>query len=74
MKHAWLYSDLLQALNGERMSSGRSTDRSLISASAVPHWDVNRSPVSLADSPSGYTGDSWNVLIYIFPARSICLT
>ena len=36
MKHAWLYSDLLQALKEEPFSSDFSTDGSLISASAVP--------------------------------------
>ena len=33
-KYAWLYSDLLQALKREPLSSWFSTDRSLISATA----------------------------------------
>ena len=37
VKHSWLYSDLLQALKGEPLSSGFSTDGSLISAPAIPH-------------------------------------
>ena len=36
MKHAWLSADLLQALQGMPLSSGFSTDRSLISVSAYP--------------------------------------
>ena len=36
MKHAERYSDLLQALKGESLSSGFSTDGSFTSASAVP--------------------------------------
>ena len=39
---AILYSDLLQPLKGEPMSSGFSTDRSLTSASAVPYREVLR--------------------------------
>ena len=38
MTHAWLYSDLLQALKGKPLSSGFSKDGSLISASAVRHY------------------------------------
>ena len=37
MKHAWLYSDPLQVLMEESLSSGFSTDRSLIFVSTVPH-------------------------------------
>ena len=33
----WLYTDLLQALKGERLSSVFSPDGTLISASAAPH-------------------------------------
>ena len=33
----WLYTDLLQALKGELLSSVLSTDETLISASAAPH-------------------------------------
>ena len=33
----WLYTDLLQALNGEALSSAISTDETLISASTAPH-------------------------------------
>ena len=36
-KHAWLYSDLRQALKGKHVSSGFSTKGTLISASAVAH-------------------------------------
>ena len=40
----WLYTDLLQALKGERLSSVFSPDGTLISASAAPHcrgdWNV----------------------------------
>ena len=35
MKHAWLYSDPLQALTGEPFSSGFLTDESFISEFAV---------------------------------------
>ena len=38
MKHAWLYNDLFQALKGEPLSSGFSTNGFFNSASAVPHW------------------------------------
>ena len=37
MKHIGLYSHLFQVLKGELLSSGFSTDGSIISASAVPH-------------------------------------
>ena len=37
MKHAWPNSALLQALKGETLSSGFSTDRSLKSEFAAPH-------------------------------------
>ena len=37
MKHVWLYTDLLQALKGERLSTVFSPDGTLISASAAPH-------------------------------------
>ena len=37
MKHAWLYSYLLKAFKGDILSSGFSTNESLISASAIPH-------------------------------------
>ena len=37
VKHAWLYSDLLQALKGEPSSSWFSTIGSVISVSALPH-------------------------------------
>ena len=40
MKHAWLYAHLLEALKGESLSSGFSTDGSLISASAAPHCGI----------------------------------
>ena len=36
-EHVWLYTDLLQALKGERLSSVFSPDGTLISASAAPH-------------------------------------
>ena len=42
MKHAWLFSDLLQVSKGEPLSSGLSTDESIISASAVPHCGAKR--------------------------------
>ena len=38
--HVWLYTDLLQALKGEHLSSVFSPDRTLISASAAPHRGV----------------------------------
>ena len=41
----WLYTDLLQALKGERLSSVFSPDRTLISASAAPHCGRNQSKV-----------------------------
>ena len=37
-----LYTDLLQALKGERLSSVLSPDGTLISASAAPHCGVVR--------------------------------
>ena len=40
MKHAWLFSDFLHALKGERLSSVFSPDGTLISASAAPHCGV----------------------------------
>ena len=40
--HVWLYTDLLQALKGERLSSVFSPDGTLISASAAPHCGVGR--------------------------------
>ena len=39
-KHVWLYTDLLQALKVERLSSVFSPDGTLISASAAPHCGV----------------------------------
>ena len=36
-QHVWLYTDLLQALKGERLSSVSSPDGTLISASAAAH-------------------------------------
>ena len=36
-QYVWLYTDLLQALKGERLSSVFSPDGTLISASAAPH-------------------------------------
>ena len=36
-QHVWLYTDLLQALKGERFSTVFSPDGTLISASAAPH-------------------------------------
>ena len=38
--HVWLYTDLLQDLKGERLSSVFSPDGTLISASAAPHYGV----------------------------------
>ena len=35
--YGWLYTDLLQAMKGERLSSVFSPDGTLISASAAPH-------------------------------------
>ena len=54
MKHAWLYSGLIQALKGEPLSSGLSTDESLISASAAPHCGTgpDRSDISEDGPPS----------------------
>ena len=54
MKHARLYSDLLQALKGEPSSSGISTDGSLISASAVLHCGRN----------SGFLPSKYNHKVY----------
>ena len=50
-KHAWLYSDLLQALNGERLTAvGFQQERvrqgvgwTLISASVVPYFTISLS-------------------------------
>ena len=42
VKRAWLYSDLLPAFNGEPLSSGVSTDGSMISASAVPNCGAEK--------------------------------
>ena len=36
-RSVWIYTDLLQALKGERLSSVFSPDGTLISASATPH-------------------------------------
>ena len=38
----WLYTDLLQALKGERVSSVFSTDGTLISVSAAPHCGLQQ--------------------------------
>ena len=38
--HVWLYTDLLQGLKGERLSSVFSPDGTLISASAAPHCEA----------------------------------
>ena len=43
-QRAWLYSDLLQTLKGEPLSSGFSTDMSLISAFALPHCSFGTDP------------------------------
>ena len=37
LSNVWLYTDLPQALKGERLSSVFSSDGTLISASAAPH-------------------------------------
>ena len=42
-KHVWLYTDLLQALKGERISSVFSPDETLISASAAPDCGAEKS-------------------------------
>ena len=36
--HVRLYTDLLQALKGQRLSSAFSSDGTSMSASATPHW------------------------------------
>ena len=50
-QHVWLYTDLLQALKGEPLSSVFSTDATLISASVAPH--CRRGGVEEASSKQG---------------------
>ena len=45
-----LYTDILKALKGERLSSVFSTDGTLISASAAPHCEAQ----SKEQSPAGF--------------------
>ena len=47
MKHAWLYSDLLQVLKEEPLSSGFSADGAFIFASAIPHCLREREDVRM---------------------------
>ena len=42
MQHVWLYTDLLQAWKGERLSSVFSPDGTLISAYAAPHCGLHQ--------------------------------
>ena len=46
----WLYTDLLQALKGERLSSVFSPDGTLISVSAAPHCGVEGGNTSVSGS------------------------
>ena len=49
-QHVWLYTDPLQTLKEERLSSVFSTDGTLISASAAPHCEAQ----SKEQSPAGF--------------------
>ena len=40
LRHVWLYTEILYALKGERLTSVFSPDGTLISASAAPHCGV----------------------------------
>ena len=57
MKHAWLYSDLLQALKGEPLSSGFPTEGFSVSAPAVPHGGGRRK--SFAVRKTHFTSDKY---------------
>ena len=64
----WLYTDLLQALKGEHLSSVFSPDGTLISASAAPHCGVGKGRVNIQlqtshrmNGKTGASGEKKNI-------------
>ena len=57
VQHPWLYSDLLQALKGEPLSSGFPTEGFSVSAPALPHCRGRRK--SFAVRKTHFTSDKY---------------